>query len=129
MEKKSEKEFYDNLTRDIVQNYFKITERRNIVIIQNAEQSLITKICNQLEEEAGKKGKLVQKIEATELKCYTEPADETILIINDPNSTIGYNGKMKDRSYHINVNELIKIFRNSHQQRVGYRRPSSDQGY
>ncbi len=129
MEKSTENEFYEILTRDIVQSYFKNAERRNVVIIQNAELSLITKICEALENEAKEKGKLTQKIGIAELHVFTEPSDEILIIIKDPDSVIKYNGRMKDRSYHINVNELIKIFRNSHQQPGGYRRPSSAQGY
>ncbi|MFH1332159.1 MAG: hypothetical protein ABIH63_02640 [archaeon] len=116
MKKTTEKDFYEFLIRDIVQNYFKNAEKRNVVVIQNAEPTLITKICGALEHEAKEKGKLTQKIEAAELRELIEPADEIMLIIKDPDSRITCNGRMKDKSYHINVNELIRISHSLHQQ-------------
>ncbi len=124
MEKTTEKELSDFVAGDIVQEYFKNGNDRDIILLQNSEKTYINRISYLLTSAAiTKTNKAVQIFNAANLQSNHKPENEYLTIIRDPNSIINLNTKMRDKTYIVNVNGLLKSYRNSHRSGGVYRRP------
>lgn len=105
MKKNTENEFYSKVIDDIVQKYFRLQQRRKLVVLQNGDLKNLEMVEKKLVDGAKLEEKVVL-IGLDGLQDYRRK-DGELVIAKYPQGLLDLRGKLREEAYQVDFNGLI----------------------